>query len=171
MTLAAVPSSWAADLLLRGNNGWLSVDGGATFSSQVVFNGSIIRAGGVGDDGIREYFVLGDLNVGAADRVRPLWGTDFGVRFVVGNNANLRGTFDFAGNTAGTVGLPVAGGAWGGAAAALNGPAALANNPSPRANAGLWGRGGSARVARFVNFAILGEPDWANFAWGENNNQ
>ncbi|HUU10764.1 MAG TPA: hypothetical protein VM431_09520, partial [Phycisphaerae bacterium] len=75
--------------------GKLSTDG-ATWLSSLMWNGTTIKAGGLGADGAREYMVFGDFNVGAADTVTARLGTQRGVRFIVGNNATLAGTFNFA---------------------------------------------------------------------------
>ena len=82
-------------LTVNPDLGTLSTDG-STWVSSLVWNGTTIKAGGIGADGVRQYMVYGDFNVGATDVVTAQLGTLSGVRFVVGNNANLAGTFSFS---------------------------------------------------------------------------
>ena len=160
--LAACSPGWAADLILAPSTGLLSVNGGTSFASQVMFNGSLISAGAL-VGGVREYKVLGDLNVGIGDRVSADNYSTAGVRFIVGNDALIRGSVDLSARGA----LAGAGGgrAGGSAGDALAG--ALSRNPTPLANGGARGHGGQATRAAFGFLIDPFEFDgaWIN-SWG-----
>ena len=98
LVLCAAPAGGGMVLTCDPDAGTLST--GGAYASSVTWNGVQITAGAIAADGVREYLVYGDLTVGADDTVTAvLKGTTAAqhpVRFIVGNNAYLGGTFDFS---------------------------------------------------------------------------
>jgi len=89
-------ATWAGSVLtVDPDSGRLSTDG-TTWVERLVWNGATVMAGGLGPDGAREFLVFGDFNVEVGDMVTAKLDTAAAVRFIVGNNANLAGTFDFS---------------------------------------------------------------------------
>ena len=129
----------------------------------VFFNGATIRSGEV-VDGLRRYYVRGDFVVNPNDVVTSLAGGSrrFGASFQVGNNADLRGSFQFGATGA----APGAGGGAGGTGGGFGGNAELLANEgvtpagTPRFGA-AGGPGGAAAQAAFVG-AGLGLTWWFN---------
>lgn len=90
----------ATMITVNPQTGQLNVGGG--FSSSVTWNGVRIEDAGIGADGLRQYLVHGDFLVQPGDTVTAVISTEStaqpGVRFIVGNNAILGGTFEFSGS-------------------------------------------------------------------------
>ena len=98
----AAPAASAGTLEVSLGNGLLSVDGGKTFSSDVVFNGTPIETGSVVDD-VRQVLVAGDLDVLGGDQVLGVGGgaSPNPIAFIVGNNVNVAAgaVFSFTGTS------------------------------------------------------------------------
>jgi len=59
----------AATLSVDSDTGKLSLDGGATWESQIAWKGVTIKAGGISGDGAYRFLVYGDFNVSAGEDV------------------------------------------------------------------------------------------------------
>ena len=131
--VAVVPCAAAATLEVDPDMGLLRIDSNP-FVGSVDWHGVTIFDGGIGADGAREYLVHGDFNVPAGDVVTATLGSLRGVRFAVGNDALLAGTFEFS--AAGWQAR--AGGGAGGHGGAGGAPTAMSNG----GDGGWGGRGG-----------------------------
>jgi len=97
------PIALGSTLTVDSDAGTLSTDG-SSWSSSVQWHGVTISAGGLGADGAREYLVHGDFMVDSDDEVTGVLSdaaqAQHPVRFIVGNDAYLDGTFDFSASDA-----------------------------------------------------------------------
>jgi len=176
----AVAAAWPANadtLYVNPDTGMLAVEscvsGICSRSAQansVVFNGAQILAAGV-QDGVREFRVAGDFRVNTNDRVTYLGdSSNYGVRFLVGNDAFIHGQLDFgARGKAGAAGGGVGGsGGAGGAGAAMSGGTQAAGL---RGKGGAGGSGGDAAKAVFYYDIIFSTYEWWNFIEGGDGKQ
>ena len=163
LALCAAPAIGGMTLTADPDAGTLSTDG-VTFVPSVVWHGATISGGGVGADGAREYLVYGDFVVEDADLVTAvLKGTaapQRPVRFLVGNNAILAGTFDFSASgqqhrAGGGLGGSAGSGGAGGTGMGAGGAGGVYSPTDIHGRAGYGAAGGQG-----VNINVPGNNGW-----------
>jgi hypothetical protein len=135
----------------------------ATFSTvnTITWNGVTIRGAMV--SGVATYYVAGDLVVGESDRIAvDMSGSRAPVRFLVANDADLRGRIDVSPRSFGpAIGL-AGGGAGGEPGRPSSGAAGNGGSGGPRVeNGGFFGAGGGGSASMFTS-ATAGIFEWTN---------
>ena len=147
--LACMPTlSPALNLLIDTNTGKLAVCPTLTCAitaTTVNFNGASITAADV-SNGLRRFLVRGNFVMNEGDRLSiGDQSALYGAKFVVSNNALLRGTVDFSARG----GIGVAGGGMGGAAGLPIVPGGIQTAPTPGGQGGSGGAQGRTDKAEF----------------------
>ena len=140
-------SADANDLTVNPDTGMLSVNA-SPFAWTVVWKGRTITNGGIGPDGAREYLVRGNFIVDADDTVTAVLSSSLyaqrPVRFIVGNDAVLAGTFEFSAvgqlhrAGGGIGGMAASGGGSGGTWGGAGGYGSVAPMGGRGGSGGLW---------------------------------